>query len=71
MMPDHHNAENAKSEFELAELVGRIGNFYTKKGLSPPFFLRDAAREWHGLNQERRSGLAGRGSIIEHTTCRR
>jgi hypothetical protein len=43
---------NAKSEFELAELVGRIGNFYTKKGLSPPFFLRDAAREWHGLSQD-------------------
>jgi hypothetical protein len=51
-MPEHHNAENAKSEFELAELVGRIGNFYTKKGLSPPFFLRDAAREWHGLSQD-------------------
>jgi hypothetical protein len=29
---------------ELAELVGRIGNLYTKRGLSPPFFLRDAAR---------------------------
>jgi len=26
MMPDEHNAENARSEFELAGLVGRIGN---------------------------------------------
>jgi hypothetical protein len=39
-------------DYELAELVGRIGNFYAKKGLSPPFFLRDAAREWHGLSQD-------------------
>jgi hypothetical protein len=33
---------------ELAELVGRIGNLYTKRGLA----LRDAAREWRGLSQE-------------------
>jgi hypothetical protein len=39
-------------DVELTEIVGRIGNFYTKKGLSPPFFLRDAAREWHGLSQD-------------------
>jgi hypothetical protein len=51
MMLDGH-AENAKSDYELAELVSRVNNFYTKKGLSPPFFLRDAAREWHGLSQE-------------------
>jgi hypothetical protein len=44
--------ENAKSDYELAELVSRVNNFYTRKGLSPPFFLRDAAREWHGLSQE-------------------
>jgi len=37
---------------ELAELVGRVGNFYVKMRLSPPFFLRDAAREWGGLSQD-------------------
>jgi hypothetical protein len=37
---------------ELAELVGRIGNLYTKRGLSPPFFLRDSAKEWRGLSQD-------------------
>jgi len=36
---------------ELAELVGRIGNLYTRKGLSPPFHLRDAAKDWLGLSQ--------------------
>jgi len=50
--PDDHTAGNAKREFELAELVGRIGNFYTKKGLSPPFALRDDAREWRSLSQD-------------------
>ena len=44
MMPDDPNAENAKSEFELAELVGRVGNAYTRRGLSPPFALRDAVK---------------------------
>jgi hypothetical protein len=52
MMPDEHIDENAKTEFELAELVARVGNFYTRKGLSPPFFLRDAAGEWLGLSQD-------------------
>jgi hypothetical protein len=40
LMPDEHNAEKARSEFGLAELMGRIGNLYTKSGLSPPFILR-------------------------------
>jgi hypothetical protein len=34
-MPDEHNAENATGEFELAELVGRVGNAYVRRGLSP------------------------------------
>src|SRR5258708_34577029 len=38
-------------DHELAELVRRIGNLYTKRGLIPPFALRDAAREWRGLSQ--------------------
>jgi hypothetical protein len=36
------------TDYELAELVGRIGNLYTKKGLSPPFALRDAVKHWVG-----------------------
>jgi hypothetical protein len=52
LMPDEHNAEKARSEFDLVELVGRIGNLYTKRGLSPPFALRDAVTSWGGLCQE-------------------
>jgi hypothetical protein len=37
---------------ELAELVSRVGNIYTKEGLSPPHHLRDAARRWLGLTQD-------------------
>src|SRR5882762_3787277 len=40
------------TDVELAELVGRVGNLYTRRGLSPPFALRDAAREWRGLSQD-------------------
>jgi len=40
------------TEHELAELVGRLGNSYTKKGLSPPFALRDAVKHWLGLAQD-------------------
>jgi hypothetical protein len=52
MMPDDHIAENARSEFGLAELVGRIGNLYVRQGLSPPTQLRDAAKHWLGLSQD-------------------
>ncbi len=34
---------------ELTELVARVSNLYTRKGLSPPFHLRDAARHWLGI----------------------
>ncbi len=37
---------------ELAELVARCGNIYTRFGLSPPMALRDAAKRWAGLSQE-------------------
>jgi hypothetical protein len=40
------------NDVELAELVGRLGNLYTKKGLSPPFALRDAVKHWIGLSQD-------------------
>jgi hypothetical protein len=39
-------------DIELAELVGRLGNIYTKKGLSPPFALGDVAKYWSGLTQD-------------------
>ena len=39
-------------DVELTELVGRLGNIYTKKGLSPPFALRDVAKHWLGLTQD-------------------
>jgi hypothetical protein len=50
-MPDEHNAENAKHEAQVAELVGRVGNIYTRFNLSPPTALRDAAKGWAGLSQ--------------------
>jgi hypothetical protein len=49
MMPDEHDAENAKGELELTELVGRIGNCYVRRGLSPPSQLYGAVRHWLGL----------------------
>jgi len=52
MMPDEYDRENAKSDFELAELVGRVGCAYVKQGLSPPFHLRDAVKSWRGLSQD-------------------
>jgi uncharacterized Zn-binding protein involved in type VI secretion len=39
-------------DFALTELVGRIGNLYTRHRLSPPFHIRDAARRWLGLSQD-------------------
>jgi len=50
-MPDP-NHEDARRDFALAELVGRIGNMYVRTGLSPPFALRDAIRSWRGLSQD-------------------
>jgi hypothetical protein len=40
------------NDVELAELVARIGCLYTKRGLSPPFRLRDIARNWLGLTPD-------------------
>src|SRR5215472_12146727 len=52
MIPDEHDRENAKSDFELAELAGRVGNMYVRAGLSPPFGLRDAVKSWCGFTQD-------------------
>lgn len=43
---------NARSDPELAELVGRIGCRYVKAGLSPPFHLHEAVRHWSGLSHD-------------------
>jgi hypothetical protein len=40
------------TEDELAELVSRVGNVYTKEGLSPPSQLRSAAKCWLGLSHD-------------------
>jgi len=40
------------NDYELAELVGRVGNLYMRKRLSPPFHIRDAVRRWVGLSQD-------------------
>jgi hypothetical protein len=39
-------------DVELAELVGRIGALYGKRGLSPPYHLRAAARHWLGISHD-------------------
>jgi len=52
VIPDEHIDENAKSEFERAELAARIGCRYVKAGLSPPFHLREAVRHWGGLSHD-------------------
>jgi hypothetical protein len=51
MMPDH-DAGNAASEIELAELAARVGCRYVKAGLSPPFRLHEAVRHWGGLSHD-------------------
>ena len=52
MIPDEHIDENAKSDFERAELAARIDCRYVKAGLSPPFHLREAVRHWGGLSHD-------------------
>jgi hypothetical protein len=39
-------------EWELTELVARVGCLYTKRGLCPPSRLRDAAKHWLGLSHD-------------------
>jgi len=52
MMPDPRDVENARSDSELEELRGRIGNLYTRMGLSPPSQLYTAVKHWLGLSHE-------------------
>src|SRR6266566_3318250 len=52
MMPDTHNAANAKSETQVAEIVARCSNVYTRFNLSPPMQLRSAAEGWIGLTPD-------------------
>ncbi len=59
MKPDASNAENAKSDFELDELVGLIGNAYVRRGLSPPSQLRAAVKGCLGLSHWRPTNRNG------------
>jgi hypothetical protein len=49
MMPDTHDAANVKRETDVAEIVARCSNIYTRFNLSPPMALRDVAVHWIGL----------------------
>jgi hypothetical protein len=51
MMPDH-DAQNVRGWAELAELVARCGNVYSRYKLSPPSQLHSAAKYWGGLSQD-------------------
>lgn len=80
MMPDPHSARNDKSELELDELVGLVGNAYTRAGLSPPSPLhRRAVEYWLCLSrrefldvldkhfdEHRRCYLSGSGDGLFH-----
>src|SRR5258707_6864212 len=51
MMPDDDSdAPIAEREAQVAEMVARCGNIYTRFNLSPPFRLRAAAKHWVGLS---------------------
>jgi hypothetical protein len=51
MMPDPDD-RSTSSDFELAEIVGWIGNCYWRRGLSPPSQLHRAiSRCWLGLSR--------------------
>jgi hypothetical protein len=50
MMPAR-DAENAKTELGRNELIGLIGNAYSREGLSPPSQLYRAAHYWSGLSR--------------------
>src|SRR5262249_47455606 len=52
MMPDDHDVENVKSAADVAEIVARCSNIYTRFNLSPPMGLQDAARYGTGLTME-------------------
>ena len=48
MSDDHTSSDEA----QVAEIVARVGDFYTRKGLSPPFHLHAVAKQWLGLSQD-------------------
>ena len=55
MMPDNHTSDDsdariAQREAQVAEIVARCGNIYTRFRLSPPMALRAAAQHWVGLS---------------------
>ena len=57
MMPDGYSgdesdAQIARSEVEVTEIVARCNNIYTRFNLSPPMGLRSAAEGWIGLTPD-------------------
>jgi hypothetical protein len=57
MMSDNHTSDDsdariAQREAQVAEIVARCGNIYTRFRLSPPMALRAAAQHWVGLSSD-------------------
>jgi hypothetical protein len=52
MMPDDRDTANARTKLELAELIGLVGNAYTREGLSPPSQLYRPVDFWRGLSRQ-------------------
>jgi hypothetical protein len=55
MMPDDRDTANARTKLELAELIGLVGNAYTREGLSPPSQLYRAVDFWRVYRGKRSS----------------
>jgi hypothetical protein len=54
-MPDNHTSDEsdariAQREAQVAEIVARCNNIYTRFNVSPPFRLPAAAEDWVGLS---------------------
>jgi len=53
MMPEPDQRESsAPSDSDLDELRGRIGNLYSRQGLSPPSQLYGAVKHWLGISHD-------------------
>jgi hypothetical protein len=52
MMLDERDANNTRSDLEIEELVGRVGNLYVRQGLSSPTQLRATAKHWLGISHD-------------------
>jgi hypothetical protein len=52
MPDDYEGSESSATGWALDQLIGRLGNIYTRFNLSPPKALRDAAKGWVSLSQD-------------------